>query len=117
MYSESFTLRAPKRQSGVRKKDLPLASLRSTISKRPPATLPCTAEVNLQDSGVYTNISSNTFSPDDFYWSSDKDSMYSYVQRKPFNLLRPSSASAVVTKGKSQYTEQEEFGSYKIYSN
>ena len=105
--SESFDKRAPKRQSGVKVKhqqyDQPQTFFRSTISDRPPATLPHTTEIKLDDSGQYDTIDSQTLSaPDSFTWPSEDethDLTYDYVRRKVNKILRPSSVCTVKAKG------------------
>ena len=83
-YSESFDLRAPKRQSVVKMKNQPLKCW-SSISSRPPATLPHAAKIKLDDSCGYATIGSTNVLRT--AWLNDASSAtYDYVQQKPLNL-------------------------------
>ena len=111
--SESFDLRAPKRKSGVKEikvyEQLPASHCniyeqipyRPTISNRPPPPLPCTAETEAEDNNDYATLDDFLVS-DNLSWCSNTEvnTTYEYVQRRPNKGLRPSSASAVITRGR-----------------
>ena len=92
-YSESFDLRAPKRQLVVKIKDRPLKCCPS-ISSRPPAILPHAGKVKLDESFGYATIDSANVLAADNEASSET---YEYVR---LNFAKLKIDSAVVTKSK-----------------
>ena len=96
-FSDSFDLRVPKHKEGMKIKHQSLPYFHTTISNKPPAVLLSTPE---EDSYQYAIVSSDISASKDLSWrSSNHDTMYQYIERKPKKCLRPS-ASAGVSKSK-----------------
>lgn len=76
-----------------------------SISRRPPATLPRTSAIDLEESSGYTSISS-MFS--DFHVDTST-TMYSYVQQRcdTFERLKLNTETDVPTKGKYLFVLQQ----------
>ena len=91
--SETFDLRKPKRQYGVKVKKSPPILPRKSISDRPPAALPKNAKTSVEDDcEVPATVDSHTH----LALNSQSSVEYEYVKIKPNTFTKLKDANAVL---------------------